>query len=1084
MTNTRQATQNKGNRIAFGILIILVSLFCFLCEIHCFGGVGEIVYRGLVGFFGLAAYGYALAFLIIGIAITLNLKTKMHFARALYIIGMLFIAILALQIYSSSSHIVNSNYSEYLLNCYYYCNTAGGMLFGLLAFLLMKAITTVGALIVSCAAFFLMLLIQILPLIKKNIVPDYEDKKDRDKSMGIKGGFFKKKEVAKEVLLLDDVDYPALTDFSKNEPSLFRLDVKSNAPKLSKKIKGADTYTPLEEIKEVNYSDMLNEKHESQISYSQKDLVRKLLFDENTPTDEIMTKYERSANPMSAFDRPSFSSPIKTESLRSRLGVGANDDVLIQDFNNKYNQNLVQTSEEKVYADKPVEINVEEIIPKQEEKLPETSEGKIDFNTLKAQQIQAFGQMFTPKPVVEEPKEVVKPTKVQSYDSYEKKEEQKPVNTGMMGAYNKATNKIEEEKPQVNTEIESDAYEDQQVTYEPQYKVNSVYDLDRGAYKPQTKEVKMPRAFEDCQVTQSSPASTKSYEQIEKERKIKDALSQTPELFDFEKQYERDNALSKVQKPKRVRNIDEQERRAKRLEQIDNTKERVFQPSIENAIEVIEEKEKNIRPYTYPPISLLLPPEPQLELASDFDEKKAAIVRKLQDFNIEAEMGDVIQGPTFTLYKFFPNMPRGKTISQCLSYENDLAMAMRVQSVRMTLIPSEGAVGVEVPNKKRRNVNLIEVIQSQQFRDCKSPAIIIFGQNLFGINRVMTFDKLPHAIVAGATGMGKSCFLNALIVSLLYKSTPDEVRMILIDPKRTEFTVYQGLPNLLLDVIKDADKAIKALNWALQEMDRRQKLFEDSKFRNIDDYNDAMKKSGMKTLYRVVIVIDEFAELISIGKKSVEDCVNRIARLARAAGIHLILATQRPSTDVISGTIKNNFPTRVAFHVSSQFDSKTVLDGAGAEKLLPYGDMLMKQTEEERIQGAFISQEEVVNIVEFIKENNDTVYDETIREAIEKEDVVESEPAQKPGKGDDLPPELFKALEIGIELAKSNGAISISNMQRKMGLGWPKAAKIYDMMESFGFLEVINPIKPKEKKVKISEEELEEFKIANNYQEE
>lgn len=407
-------------------------------------------------------------------------------------------------------------------------------------------------------------------------------------------------------------------------------------------------------------------------------------------------------------------------------------------------------------------------------------------------------------------------------------------------------------------------------------------------------------------------------------------------------------------------------------------------------------------------------------------------------------------------------------------------MKMEAESVRIIApIPGENAVGIEVPNKHRRNVNLSEIIGSPEFNGSKDPNTFALGKNLYGQSKVVLVRKLPHVLIAGATGAGKSCCINSIIVSLLYKASPDDVRLILIDPKRVELSIYAGIPHLLMDeIICDTDKAIRALNWTITEMERRIKYLAEVNYRNIEEYNEDCVKNGYEKMPRIVIIVDEFADLMSTGKKAVEDTVNRIARLARAVGIHLVLATQRPSVDVISGTIKNNFPARIAFKVTSSFDSKTVLDSVGADKLLGNGDMLFMlpgASALERMQGAYISNEEVKDIVDFVKAKNDAYFDNNIKDAIFKEKEEEKPQGNGNTHANDrnkIPPELYDVLELGIQLREEQDApISISFLQRRMGFGWPKAAKIYDLMDRMGYLSP-DEHDPKKKKVNVTYEEL------------
>lgn len=553
---------------------------------------------------------------------------------------------------------------------------------------------------------------------------------------------------------------------------------------------------------------------------------------------------------------------------------------------------------------------------------------------------------------------------------------------------------------------------------------------------------------------------------------IKQAIKETPQVG----QYERE-ALMREEKMKAS-----QSRGIKKDETPKKNDARLTQVNMDQAISQASPK----RPYVAPPISLLNPPAPEIDQNEDYEQKKEQIINTLAFFSITGEVIDIMVGPTFTMYKLRVEMPRGRTIGYISSLESDIAMKMEAGSVRIIApIPGENAVGIEVPNKHRRNVNLSEIIQSPEFNNAKAPATFALGKNLYGQSRVVEIKKLPHVLIAGATGAGKSCCINSIIVSLLYKASPDDVRLILIDPKRIEMSVYAGIPHLLMDeIICDTDKAIRALNWAISEMERRIKFLADVNYRDIDEYNADCQKNGYEKMPRIVIIVDEFADLMSTGKKAVEDTVNRIARLARAVGIHLMLATQRPSVDVISGTIKNNFPSRVAFKVTSSFDSKTILDTVGADKLLGYGDLLYMMpgaSDLERMQGAFISNEEVKKVVDFVKAKNDAYFDNNIKDAIFK-DKEEEKPAQskdaREGNKDKIPPELFDALQLGIELREEQDApISISFMQRRLGLGWPKAAKIYDKMDLMGYL-TPDEHDPKKKKVNITYEELEELKAT------
>lgn len=1225
MADTRQAKANKGNRIAAGVLVIIVSLFCFLSLVGALGGVGRMVYSFLCGFFGLAAYAYSLMGLIIGIAVTFNVRPKMRLSKALTYFGLLILGIFALQIYTSSTHIVGANYAEYLLACYNNTNTAGGMLLGVPAYPLMKVITSVGALIAACVAFFILAFFAIYPSIKRNVTYTVATKGERDKKLKApkqKRSFFSKKnkQIAQSSPLVEAQSAPTITDFNTagTGRGLYVVDVPGDPlqQKVNKKALGAEGYSPLDSFNPLypNAQGTVEDDVKRPIKpvgadkFSARNIARDILFGSG-PSNDNLARFDTVKDPNNALSSVSAPySAVRRNELKSKLGVDATQSAIREDFMSRYRavqpepqSTTSQTSQtsEKASATSKIQTPLD---------------FKRDFSALKQEQTQRFGQMYA-KPefeagvhmeqqdeacLIAEPvkKEVVKPTKTydgaeainstiqKANDSVAKQQ----VNVGMLGALNRAISGEEEQKPVVKEEIVSEAYEkpktdmvfiarekgeNTQNTAQPTTqktvennvvapsqpaksaqtaqtpvvapkKAASIDELDRSGYKPVQGEAKLPRAFAQTAVEEektetnffggigktkpvktyemskatlenqrpkyvdedktvggdnpSAPApvqqkvtggdmsraaiqsttaiaknSAKDIENAEVKARIqniKQAIKETPQVG----QYERE-ALMREEKMKAS-----QSRGIQKDETPKKSDARLTQVNMDQAISQASPK----RPYVAPPISLLNPPAPEIDQNEDYEQKKEQIINTLAFFSITGEVIDIMVGPTFTMYKLRVEMPRGRTIGYISSLESDIAMKMEAGSVRIIApIPGENAIGIEVPNKHRRNVNLSEIIQSPEFNNAKAPATFALGKNLYGQSRVVEIKKLPHVLIAGATGAGKSCCINSIIVSLLYKASPDDVRLILIDPKRIEMSVYAGIPHLLMDeIICDTDKAIRALNWAISEMERRIKFLADVNYRDIDEYNADCQKNGYEKMPRIVIIVDEFADLMSTGKKAVEDTVNRIARLARAVGIHLMLATQRPSVDVISGTIKNNFPSRVAFKVTSSFDSKTILDTVGADKLLGYGDLLYMMpgaSDLERMQGAFISNEEVKKVVDFVKAKNDAYFDNNIKDAIFK-DKEEEKPAQskdaREGNKDKIPPELFDALQLGIELREEQDApISISFMQRRLGLGWPKAAKIYDKMDLMGYL-TPDEHDPKKKKVNITYEELEELKAT------
>jgi DNA segregation ATPase FtsK/SpoIIIE, S-DNA-T family len=435
--------------------------------------------------------------------------------------------------------------------------------------------------------------------------------------------------------------------------------------------------------------------------------------------------------------------------------------------------------------------------------------------------------------------------------------------------------------------------------------------------------------------------------------------------------------------------------------------------------------------------------------SGDLERGTDLIIQTLHQFGIDVEVEEVRVGPTVTQYALKP--PAGIKLARIVALQNDLALALAAHPIRIEApIPGKSLVGIEVPNQTIGRVSLRELLESKEFKHRKSSFSVPLGKDITGATQMMMVERAPHMLVAGATGSGKSVCLNDIIISLLYQNGPDDLKFIMVDPKRVELSVYAGIPHLLIPPIVKADEAINALKWAVREMERR--LDHLSKFgaKDIDSYN-AKSKERMP---RIVIVIDELADLMSQNKRDVESVIVRIAQMARAAGIHLILATQRPSVDVITGTIKANIPTRLAFAVASQVDSKTILDVAGADKLLGRGDMLISTPElskPKRAQGAYVAESEIERVVSFLKEESEPDYNYQITESGTGAGGVSLDPADS----DTL-------LDDAIEIAIDAGKVSTSFLQRRMKIGYSRAARIVDLMEKLGIVGPADGAKPRE----------------------
>ncbi len=493
--------------------------------------------------------------------------------------------------------------------------------------------------------------------------------------------------------------------------------------------------------------------------------------------------------------------------------------------------------------------------------------------------------------------------------------------------------------------------------------------------------------------------------------------------------------------------------------------------------------------YKFPPIEMLAedPGKRDPNIKREMEENARRLTEALASFNVKATIQDSSHGPTVTRYELSPES--GTRVRTIANLVDDISLSLAAPgSVRIEApIPGKSAVGIEVPNKTRSTVYLRSLIDSAEFANNKSKINVALGEDVAGHGVFFDIAKMPHLLIAGATGMGKSVCINCVIVSLLYKATPDEVKLILIDPKKVEFSMYNALPHLLVPVVSDPKKAAGSLSWAVNEMERRFSLIEEVGMRDIAGYNRVAENDGTREkMPQIVIIIDELADLMMTAKDAVESSICRLAQKARAAGMHLIIGTQRPSVDVITGLIKANIPSRIACTVASQTDSRTIIDRGGAEKLLGRGDMLFNPVGAQkptRVQGAFVSEQEVEKIVDFIKGETDgeVSYSDEISAEIEREaqkcasDKKGLAAQALPGEGgEDEDPMLRAALELAVESQK----ISTSLIQRRLSLGYGRAAKLIDRMEQLGYVSAPDGQKPRE--VLISKEQFMEMVMRDD----
>lgn len=486
--------------------------------------------------------------------------------------------------------------------------------------------------------------------------------------------------------------------------------------------------------------------------------------------------------------------------------------------------------------------------------------------------------------------------------------------------------------------------------------------------------------------------------------------------------------------------------------------------------------------YEYPPLSLLSVGKKKNMKggAKALADTATKLQRTLHSFGVSAKVENVSVGPAITRYELKP--AEGVRVSKIANLADDIALNLAAETLRIEApIPGKQAVGIEVPNKEKQAVHLREVLESENFLNSESKLSVALGKDIAGQTVVADIAKMPHVLIAGSTGSGKSVCINTLITSIIFNAKPSEVKLVMVDPKVVELSVYNGIPHLLIPVVTDPRKAAGALAWAVQEMDNRYALFASKGVRDLSGYNKAVEKDGETTkIPQMVIIIDELADLMMVAAKEVEESICRLAQKARAAGMHLVIATQRPSVDVITGLIKANVPSRIAFAVSSQVDSRTILDSAGAEKLLGKGDMLFfpagapKPT---RVQGAFVSDSEVEKIVDFVKSNGTANYSEDILESIENNNKTDKELAEA-AEDDDTDPLLMEAIDLVVE----TGTASTSFIQRKLKVGYARAGRIIDQMEERGVISGYQGSKPRQ--VLMGIEKLQELKMGTTPSEE
>ena len=524
------------------------------------------------------------------------------------------------------------------------------------------------------------------------------------------------------------------------------------------------------------------------------------------------------------------------------------------------------------------------------------------------------------------------------------------------------------------------------------------------------------------------------------------------------------------------------EKKKRRSKAENLSRQEVKQAAEEVSAAIEEELAEPEETYQYPPITLLEENTDAnyTEVGAELRSNSRRLAETLRSFGVDAKAGEVVHGPSVTRYEF--TLDQGVKLSKVTNLADDIALALGASGVRIAPIPNKiSVVGIEVPNRAVSNVRIRDVIESRAFTEHSSQVAFAVGKDIGGNHIVGNISALPHVLIAGTTGSGKSVCTNSLIVSLLYKSTPEEVRFIMVDPKMVELAPYNGIPHLLIPVVTDPKKAAGALQWAVFEMMKRYKLFSEKGVKKLSEYNAlAQTDPELKKLPTVVVVIDELADLMLVAAKEVEESICRVAQMGRAAGMHLVIATQRPSSDVITGLMKANIPSRIAFAVASSLESRIILDNQGAEKLVGRGDMLyfpLGTGKPQRVQGCFITPEEIERVVGFVKASGEANYSteviEKIEEAMRKEEKGGKQAAAESSGGDDCDELLPAAVDVVLE----TGQASVSMLQRRLKLGYSRAARLVDQMEERGIVGPFEGSKPRQ--LLIDRAKWQEMQMAN-----
>lgn len=1088
MPQYRRPPKKTATNSAVVFLYLILSLLIFCSLIKLLGGVGEVLNRIFFGVFGLSAYALSLFFIIACVRKILNKRIVIDKSKAIRFIPLLLIGILAIHIITTKDYIV-SGYGNYLSQCYTNGSmNAGGFVFGAMSYLLTGWAGANFALSIVVVAFFSVAFISIYPLF-------------------LNGGNFKTKSVKysnksrSREYSNNQLDEPTNIEVG-SELFVGSPDGKTNNNRIIKKSafgsskeRDFDILFPnkldtdsekqdtlIDKIKNKGSYDILfSNPYDSKDNIEEKKPVPVIASRNNAPLifPPVINIEEKPNIPNSPVNKPK---PIVTNDKyanytlsykQAQIKKSLDEGVEIKTNNTKKRLGIFDDEKPVNEAVKPVNIkSSEETVRYEKAKQQlygnENSNYKEPDNT--------FETLFNNNRPTELPRKTI-------FDKEEVKEEPKKSSYDILYG-----NKVEPYTlPKQN--LNKNLYNKEKEPEEPVIEDREEDEIKEVAIKEIVPVIKKKNEQDIFKVPSDLirdlpdgiiSSESDDYDKINRKRPERKVNSEQDWLeYDFVQDTDSSiisnsdtseafselpiNAIKRGLRSDIGRSHNIMPSKKLNDRDIMDVKVDAKQVAITDSPTAVVKRSR----YIAPPEELMrMYPRVESDSIDEHQERCIALRNVLLEYGIDTVVDRYTVGPSFTRYEI--TMPIGVTVKRIQQISDDIAMRLKANKLRIEApIPGKNAVGVEIPNNHPSTVGLREGIRSAAFKK-EAELLFLLGMNISGEVYTCNIVKMPHLLIAGATGSGKSVCINALICSLLYKYSPDQVRLILVDPKRVELSLYNGLPHLLIpEILYDAEKAMNAMNWATKEMERRYEHFHNMRVRNLEEHNKKAEEEGMPVLPYIVMIIDELADLMTYKKRDIEEKIKRLAQLARAAGIHLIFATQRPSVDIITGTIKANFPSRIAFAVSSFADSKTILDHGGADKLRGQGDMLYAPSgspDPIRLQGAYITNEEVEAITDFVKKNNVSYYDESIEaeiNAVKSMKPDEASDSNDYGSNNGSNDEFFlPALKLIIE---SNQA-SISMIQRRFSVGYARAARLIDEMEAKGYIGMADGSKPREVK--------------------